>query len=264
MQNLKKVKGVYQINIARDFYIGSTYDLDFRIRSHMSRLKRGRHENKNMQVAFDLNPDCVSVDILHICKDHENPVEVEQDFIDKKCPTLNIRKRAVISMPKNRIGGVPVDCTDGFRYKSFAEAARKYNTNSSHIKNLTGNQVLGVLGVRFKLTSEDWRPSVTGPEVCAEVRRNKCFKHSEETKAKFREQRKGKKFSALATQRRIESVSVSVFGVNIKTAERIDFKSVVSAGKHFNQPNGHSITRVLRGTRKSAFGYKWYYKEGSK
>lgn len=39
-------------------YVGRTHNVDFRIQQHMSRLKSGTHQNKLMQMDYDLYGNC--------------------------------------------------------------------------------------------------------------------------------------------------------------------------------------------------------------
>ena len=54
--------------------------------------------------------------------------------------------------------------------------------------------------------------------------------------------------------------SKPIYGINVKTNERIEFPSTQETGRNgFNQGN---IASCLKGRRKSHKGYKWFYKEG--
>ena len=57
---------------------------------------------------------------------------------------------------------------------------------------------------------------------------------------------------------RIERCSKPIYGINVKTNEKIEFSSTREAGRSgFNQGN---IVNCLKGRRKSHKGYKWFYK----
>ena len=56
-----------------------------------------------------------------------------------------------------------------------------------------------------------------------------------------------------------KSMSKPIYGINIKTNEKIEFPSTQEAGRSgFNQS---SIVNCLKGRRKSHKGYKWFYEE---
>ena len=56
-----------------------------------------------------------------------------------------------------------------------------------------------------------------------------------------------------------KSQSKPIYGINVKTNERIEFPSTQEAGRNgFNHSN---IVHCLKGKRKSHKGYQWFYKE---
>ena len=56
-----------------------------------------------------------------------------------------------------------------------------------------------------------------------------------------------------------KQTSKPIYGINVKTNERIEFPSTQEAGRNgFNQGN---IVNCLKGRKKSHKGYKWFYKE---
>ena len=60
------------------------------------------------------------------------------------------------------------------------------------------------------------------------------------------------------TERMAKSQSKPIYGINIKTNERIEFPSTMEAGRSgFDQ--GH-IVNCLKGRGKSHKGYRWFYK----
>ena len=60
------------------------------------------------------------------------------------------------------------------------------------------------------------------------------------------------------TERMAKSQSRPIYGINIKTNERIEFPSTMEAQRNgFDQGN---IVKCLKGRRKSHKGYKWYYR----
>ena len=56
--------------------------------------------------------------------------------------------------------------------------------------------------------------------------------------------------------------SRAVVGVNVKTGEVIQFEAMQCADEYFKIPlAGRSVSAAIRGKQKTAYGYKWYYKE---
>ena len=61
-------------------------------------------------------------------------------------------------------------------------------------------------------------------------------------------------------ERMANSKSKPIYGINIKTNEKIEFPSIQEAGRNgFDQGN---IVKCLKGRCKSHKGYKWFYKWG--
>lgn len=56
-------------------------------------------------------------------------------------------------------------------------------------------------------------------------------------------------------------MAVSVYGINIKTGERLDFSCMECAGEFLGVKYPKYIGFCCRGIRESYKGYKWYYKE---
>jgi hypothetical protein len=56
----------------------------------------------------------------------------------------------------------------------------------------------------------------------------------------------------------IEEKQIPVIGTNIDTGEKIKFKSINEAGRHFNNRAG-DICKCCKGERITAQGYKWEY-----
>lgn len=56
--------------------------------------------------------------------------------------------------------------------------------------------------------------------------------------------------------------SRKVIGVNVENGKIVEFDSMNQADSYFNIPfAGRSISATIRGKQKTAYGYKWYYKE---
>ena len=91
------ISGVYMIysNIDKKLnYIGSSININQRIRNHYLEIINLRHNNKKMQNYFIKNGlDNFKYDILEVV-DIENLIEREQYYIDKFNPYFNVLKKA--------------------------------------------------------------------------------------------------------------------------------------------------------------------------
>ncbi len=68
-------------------YVGSSKRIKRRISQHMSNLKGGYHENKNIQSDFNLYGEYFSISILEFCNNYKDR---EQHYIDTLKPVYNI------------------------------------------------------------------------------------------------------------------------------------------------------------------------------
>jgi group I intron endonuclease len=274
-----KISGIYSITSPRGFvYIGSSKNILSRWSGHRCNLRKGNHHSDNLQNEYYLYKNQLKYEIVETCDEKDFNFR-EQYHINNCADTLNtaifIKNVWVTPSTKEKFKKihnskewkeqrskialsttwrwVAVDCNNGQFFKSYAEAAREFNTTASHIKLLCETQKIGKLGVKFKKSNDDWLteyPKRTGK------------KHTEKTKQKFREQRKEWVPTKKALDAAIKAISKAVVGINIKTGEIIRFNSQREAG-YFFRPNMKSssatINKVLNGIKKSAYGHFWKY-----
>jgi len=94
---IEKKAGVYEIynNYSKKSYIGSSKNLDKRIKEHKRNLKNNKHYNKHLQRAYNAYGDsCFEFNILEICKEEERFTR-EQHYIDIKTNLYNSCKDVV-------------------------------------------------------------------------------------------------------------------------------------------------------------------------
>ena len=84
------MSGVYLIKNINNFkcYVGSSIDVDSRIKSHFQTLNRGKHANKYLQSAF-ADKNTLVAGVLEYCSP-ENLGQKEDEFIVKLGATYNI------------------------------------------------------------------------------------------------------------------------------------------------------------------------------
>lgn len=100
------------------------------------------------------------------------------------------------------------------------------------------------------------------------------FKHSEETRQKMSEDRRGryvgegnhfygKQHSDKTKLEMAKKKRVGVLMIDLDTGEVLrEFDSNKSAYAYLGKAVGGCISKVCKGTKSQAFGYKWQYKEG--
>jgi group I intron endonuclease len=87
------ISGIYKISclINNKFYIGSSFDIEGRIKKHFKQLEKNKHTNPHLQYAYNLyGKSNFKWDIIEKC-DVEKLLEIEQEWMDKtKCYDRNI------------------------------------------------------------------------------------------------------------------------------------------------------------------------------
>lgn len=203
MPNDEKKPGAYMLhNLQTGYgYVGSTHDLDFRVKTHQQLLKNGKHPNKRLQAQFDVNPNFDAV-VLPL-EDREVAFDLEQALLDEHALNpflLNVSRDA-------RYCRVP-----GLKHSDETKA--KISAASK------GNQYR--LGhVPSEETKKKLREANAGKPIPDErrerIRQSHIGKtHSEETKQKIRELKTGIKRDPAA----VEATAAKLRGRPISEAHR--------------------------------------------
>ena len=97
--------GIYKITFENNsYYIGSASNIISRCKDHISKLKRGKHENPLIQNVFNKHQNCVKFDVLKIVEKQNLLIE-EQIYLNEnvgKANCLNICK--VAAKPPSGLG----------------------------------------------------------------------------------------------------------------------------------------------------------------
>jgi group I intron endonuclease len=167
------VRGVYTITNLENGtkYIGSSMNVEKRMRYHRNQLDKGNHPNPHLQSAWKVyGVDAFVFELLEEVESSEELLVVEQKYLDSVAlqPLYNIRKEA----SSNR-GLVP-----------------SRETREKLSKALKGHPVLPETRELIRQKRKGWVPS---PETLARMKvSNPGRKHTEETKRKMSETRKGR------------------------------------------------------------------------
>jgi hypothetical protein len=89
--------GIYKITSkhTKEYYIGSSIDIEKRFKRHLSQLKYKNHSNLNLQKIYNIyGKDSLDLVILELIQNAENIKEVEQKYLDNLKPQLNINLHA--------------------------------------------------------------------------------------------------------------------------------------------------------------------------
>lgn len=139
--------GIYQIinKSSRNCYIGSTINIDKRIREHQNSLKRGDHHSHILQRAFNkYGLDGFEFKTLIICKP-ENLLMYEQRAIDSFLPDYNISKTA------GSLAGIKKRPET---LKKLSEAQKKAGTTQARLKHLKDMAAANVGKKRAPMSEE--------------------------------------------------------------------------------------------------------------
>lgn len=93
----KRTACVYLMNIGNDVYVGSSCSLNLRVNSHFYALKSGKHNSKKVQNAYD-RIGLASIWVLEELANNEKLTRLEQDYINKFNPSLNIAPAAHVGL----------------------------------------------------------------------------------------------------------------------------------------------------------------------
>lgn len=194
-------------------YIGSSNNIYRRWSEHRRNLRRGCHHSTRLQAAWNKYAEELRFEIICEC-----PIdlleELEQKYISEMKASLNTtnyvgnvwcnpetreklnavhqsaswkKSRSEIATRVFASKRIPVDCSNGKRYESFCEAAKEFGVKPSGIKCLAASQRQGVLGVSFKLATDEWLHVLPHYEQVWKTRvANGNAKHTEATKVKMR------------------------------------------------------------------------------
>ena len=100
IKDLPEIQCIYKIvnNIDNTkFYIGSTKNLQNRIKTHLSKINKRIHYNKKLENGFyKYDKTNFSIHILQICKNvnQKRLLEIEQFWLDLLTPYYNISAKA--------------------------------------------------------------------------------------------------------------------------------------------------------------------------
>lgn len=173
---------IYKISINNECYIGSAVDYDRRIRKHKKLLLENKHHSPILQNYYN-KYSVIIVDILEVVSDRKNLLNREQYYMDELKPKLNACKHAGSML--------------GFKHsektrKKLAEIhTGKYkkeehpNYGRKHSKEFCDKNRERSLGKKYsdEVNKKKGLPGKSNPFFGR--------KHSEETKKKWSEKRKG-------------------------------------------------------------------------
>lgn len=268
INKMPEMSGIYSIiNILNGHrYIGSTNNFKRRLARHRSELRKNHHHSIHLQRAFNKYGEArFQVEILERCEPiHDTLLMIEQKYLDLK-PEYNIAEIADRPVRTNhfvsdetrmklRLANLGKKPSEESR-KKMSEAQKKktgkkidqYDLNGNYIRTFAKAVDAGVaMGGYYKYTRII---------ACCRGRiRTACgyiWKYTNDNRSIFDVQKqKGKdnKRSVVCLTKRGEYVN--------------EFPSILEAATCMgNKNNAGAINKTVHGKNKSAFGYKWMYKE---
>lgn len=224
--------GIYKIQnkIDKKLYIGYSSNINLRFNQHRYKLRNNIHENKYLQNAWNkYNEESFIFEIIETCS-IENCIEKEDFYVQlfKTCHRKYGYNLAITGV--GSIGKMPDEIV------KKASQTRKLNAEKRGY----------------------WFDKKT---IKKQAEGRKGFKHSNDAKIKIGLSSKGRIKTKEITQKTIDKIIVpveqyTINGEYIKTFNSIK-DALISLGK--NIKSGH-ITSCCKNKRKTAYGYKWKYK----
>lgn len=168
----KKVCGIYKIKIHDKEYIGSSKNIQHRLRQHLITLKQNKHHNHTMQNLYNkYGIDNIYFEVIEICLE-ENRINREKYYIDSIKPYINhildpeniirdkeYKHRISISKKKYYETHSPVNIKMVYQYslegkylqsyKSITDAARATNQDVTAICSVCNNRSYTAGGYRW-------------------------------------------------------------------------------------------------------------------
>jgi group I intron endonuclease len=224
--------GIYKIQckINNKIYIGYSSNIKKRFYLHKLKLKKNKHENSYLQNAWNkYGEDAFSFIIieeclLNLCIEREDYYVKEYKSYFRKFG-YNLAITGI-----GNIGKMP-----------------KYI-----IKKTQKTKKANALKRGYYFTAETIKKQAEG---------RKGFKHSSETIEKIRIASINRKKSKEVTQKTIDANNIAINQYSLENKYIKTFKSITEALFFFNKTikSGH-ISNCCKNKRKSAYGYKWKYK----
>jgi group I intron endonuclease len=238
-------------------YVGSSANIKSRKYEHFRLLKNNKHINKHLQNSFNMYG-------LHNFK-FELIKSIEK-IEDKKLLKEELLKWENLELDKYKKEDGTIDHDRCYNFLPTAGSNLGIKVSQETKEKISKNNKRGMLGkicskeTRLKLSKAKkgntyWlgkNHSEKSKKKMSKLHKNKIV--SEETKNKLREVNLGKKQSEETVKKKVEKWRKKV--VNLTT--NITFSSIKEASSFYGIADG-SISRVCKGTLKSAGGFMWSY-----
>ncbi len=241
--------GIYKITNLQtnQAYYGSSNNVEKRLNSHKSKLKRGIHDNRFLQRSYDkYGLDNFSFIIVEITT-KENLLITEQKYIDtyfdkgKKCFNLN-------PLAESSAGRMYSEETK----KDFKEKSPRGTSHWNYGKNLSKQ-------TREKISKANTGKthSVETLKKMSEAKMGKSWgNHSENTKQKMSDQKNGSLNPMYGLSGSKHPKSIKIIQLDLNDNEIMIFSSL----KEAEEKTGISfkaISLCINGKTKTSGGYKW-------
>lgn len=252
--------GVYALTIGNRMYIGSSFDVRRRLKSHVRLLRDNKHHNIHLQRSFNLEPECFGSRILVVFQrplDEKALRNCEASLVrlfSKKYKMLNIATVGLAPTLGRKMGNhTRQKCSENMR-KRWSEK--------------------GVSGDRSVFSTDEFRAKMTA----INRERSKSESHlnhlREQAKLQSLPERRQKSASRMKTQWQDENFRAKVVSAMARGADNpksrsvtnLDtgdvFETVAAAAKAVGRTPGSLVEAIGRGGR--CGGFRFAYTEDSK
>jgi len=156
----KNVSGIYAIICTKTWrsYVGSSINTGKRIESHMTLLKKGTHENSDIQLDFNTyGPDCFYSEILEFCS--------ENDLLSRESIWFNIGCNLYNKTPSHReINFREIDTVRFWRYVNKGHDDECWNWTGAKDKDSYGRMGFVLNGKKRMFRANRLAYFITNPD----------------------------------------------------------------------------------------------------
>lgn len=138
-KDLNQICGIYKITCNEHSYIGSSINIYYRLKRHISDLLKNKHANKYMQNAFNkYGSDSFMFEVIEICS-KDVLIKTEAYYIESFSPDLNFIQNPVAVVHSNKtllkISTTLKEAYASKRIKNpISRSVHQYNINGFYLK----------------------------------------------------------------------------------------------------------------------------------
>lgn len=269
---MRNVIYIIKSTIDDRLYVGSSINFNLRVNQHKHHLRKGTHHSKKLQNFVNkYGIDSIYFEVIHQCEKKEHLIHIEQKYIDELKPFFNINKVADSRLGMKHTEESKIHMVSQRKKKSgykkgFKRTEQQRLNISKGRKGIRTSHESIMKGVATRRKNGGYKFS---KETIEKIRKASTGRlHSEETKKKISESKKGSKnpmyglkgpdnhrFGKKHTEETKRKMSMRARKV-IDTETGIIYKSHKDICDKLNIPKG-TMGKYLSGLVKSVNQFKY-------